>query len=67
MTAAEDLMDTADVAAHLGVSVNAIAVGRSLGRGRYKDIPHPLRTASGGPLWLRTDIETWAATLKGTQ
>lgn len=56
-----DLMDQADVAEMLGVTIDTVRTSRSAGRARYADMPPPLREVSGRPVWLRRDIEAWAA------
>lgn len=56
----DDLCDTQDVAEIIGLS-SATAVGTY--RRRYDDFPDPVWTSRGGrcQLWLREDIEAWAA------
>lgn len=54
-----DLIDSAEVAATLGLSSHrAVSVYRS----RYDDFPVPAVEKGRCVLWLRADVETWAAT-----
>jgi predicted DNA-binding transcriptional regulator AlpA len=56
----DDLLDADQVASLLGLSSRgAVSVYRT----RYEDFPQPVvRRASGRcQLWLRSDIEAWAA------
>ena len=54
-----DLIDATEVANLLGLSHrNSVSVYRH----RYTDFPAPVVVKSRCVLWLRSDIEAWAAT-----
>jgi predicted DNA-binding transcriptional regulator AlpA len=53
-----DLLDATEVAAVLGLAHRQAV---STYRGRYDDFPAPVVTKSRCLLWLRADIEAWAA------
>lgn len=55
----DDLLDTAQVAALLGLARRSAVTTY---RKRYPDFPAPVRTSDGGRclLWLRQDVERWA-------
>lgn len=57
---AHDLLDAGEVAEILGLSTRSAV---SAYRGKYADFPEPYIEKSGGKciLWLRSDIERWAA------
>jgi predicted DNA-binding transcriptional regulator AlpA len=56
----EDLLDAGEVAELLGLSRRQAV---STYRGRYSDFPAPVVSKNSGKcdLWLRQDIERWAA------
>lgn len=63
MTIADQLMDTAEVAALLGVSARSLTQMRSAAH-RYPRIagmPDPIRHIGNSPVWARTDIDEWIA------
>lgn len=55
----DDLIDSAEVAAILGLSHSTSV---RIYRQRYDDFPPPLRRLGSGRclIWLRPDIEAWA-------
>lgn len=56
----DDIIDSAGVAEHLGLShSNSVGTYRS----RYPDFPPPVLDLGSGRcrLWLRSDVEAWAA------
>lgn len=54
----DDLMDAGDVAQLLGLASRKVV---AVYRGRYEDFPKPVHERSGRPLWVRSDVEEWAA------
>jgi predicted DNA-binding transcriptional regulator AlpA len=56
----DDLLDAGEVAALLGLGRRQAV---STYRGRYTDFPAPVVEKSSGKcvLWLRQDVEAWAA------
>jgi predicted DNA-binding transcriptional regulator AlpA len=55
---ADNLLDTAEVADLLGLSSRAAVI---VYRKRYPDFPEPAIKKGRCLLWLRPDIEAWAA------
>lgn len=56
-----DTLDAEEVAALLGIAQESIRSARARGAGKWATFPAPWRLVSGRPLWLRADIERWAA------
>jgi hypothetical protein len=61
-----DLMDTAEVAAYLGVAMSSIRVALTTPRlhpNLARILPPPLRKVGGTWVWRRVDVEAAAAQL----
>lgn len=57
----QDLLDTEEVAARLGVSPRSLRTMRSQPHRhpRIAAMPPPLRLVSGRPVWRAADIDAW--------